>query len=211
MDEKCKSLRKTLYNAARWTVAEYWRNDPDRVREVRDQVVSEMYGCSYEDLNEAELTAVINELQVRSGAKNEDHMPEARATFQQLKLVRFYALICAIEYADLSGIVHVEAQSREEHAGFQLQRFIKNTFESKKGMLPSNIYRWLFIRWINPKTHKFLEQGGFRKFTKTPERFFYEYLTPREAQYLITRYREIAANLNTKVTQEDFVAIVTRN
>ena len=50
-----KDLNKRLFNAARKATADPWRDDNERVREVRDMKCYEMYGKSYEELTDGEM------------------------------------------------------------------------------------------------------------------------------------------------------------
>lgn len=68
-------------------------------------------------------------------------------------------------------------------------------FEQKGGFIPDNIYRHMFESWINPKSHRFLIEGGFKKFVKNENHLHYEYLAPKEVQYLIKRYQAIYNNI----------------
>ena len=191
-----KALYRQLYNAARMCVHEHWRNDSDRVKEVRDLACANMYGELYDDLSERELINVINYLNIQNGTEEESKKARACASERQLRTLRYYAMACAIHYCEFpSRLTYFNDKSQSMISGEELRKWLRHTFNDIDGRLPGFLFRHLYQTWINPKSHTFLDEGGFRKFVKHCEVFYYQYLTPAEAQYLINRYRAISENL----------------
>jgi hypothetical protein len=197
-----KELNKRLFNEARKATAEPWRDDNERVKEVRDMKCFEMYGKSYEELTDAEMEAVINEFM--------PHGSKKCASPAQLKTLKFYAIICALKYCNLDSLTCKDEEGYE-FKGETLRDFLTLRFETKGGLLPMNAFAYLHKQWINPKSHQFLIEGHLRERTKVPERFYYHYLAPHECQYLINRYRAVAEQLQMKITIEEFMSKVTNN
>jgi len=203
------ALYKQLYNAARRATAAHWQDDGDKVRELRDMATYELYGLDYTQLRNPEIQNIIDELDARSGNLNEPKPKKEYASPRQINLLRFYAILCAIHYSILDFTVIDD--DGYEYQGDTLRAWLRIKFEHPGGRVPTNAFRHLHINWINPKSHIFLEEGGFKKFTKVPTRFYYQYLKPAEAQYLINRFREIALNLNMAVNIEDIVKQIELN
>lgn len=175
---------KALYNAARNAIHPYWRNDTDRIKELRDMHVRELYGKTYRELTEKQLQHAINTLNRR----------KPYASPKQIKLLLSYALFCAIHYANFDNITYTQPDKKTKLSGEILRFHIYDLFTDQKG-IPQNILRHLYTDWLNPTTHKLLQQGKYQNQTRNPQKFYYERLTPNEAQYLINRYREIASNI----------------
>ncbi len=183
-------LYKALYCAAMNATAPYWRKDSNRVKEVRDIACSELFKKPYNELTDEELLYVITELNAKTTPLA---LTKKYATHKQLSLLKSYLLICAIYYCDLEGLLYKNDKGTI-YRGEDLRNYLKGEYNLNLG-IPNNILRALYERWINLKVNTYLEQAGFRKKAKKPQRFFYEYLKPEEAEYLINRFREIANNL----------------
>lgn len=201
-----KALEKLLYNAARYATDPYWRGDMEKVKEVRDIACGQLYGKPHEKLTENELESVISHLQPPQPVTK-----KIVASPGQVKTLRFYALVCAIHYCNLDGLACKSISDGYEYKGELLRGWLKEKFESPGSMLPNSAFSHLHKCWINPRAHKFLEEGNFRMFTKTPERLYYYYLEPEEAQYLINRFRAIAENISMSITLDDFLQNVSNN
>jgi len=193
VSEKSKLFRG-LYLAARRCLHEDYINDDDAVKIKRDFVCEEMFGRSYNELTVSELVDVINELDVQSGTIAPTSV-KILATRQQIKMFRFYAIACAIHYYDFKDMSYRDQENNFIYVGDELRIWLKKKFDKKDGFIPENIYRHLFENWINPKSHRFLIEGMFKKFAKNYNHLHYEYLSPTEMQYLITRYQAIYNNL----------------
>ena len=192
MKEERKSIIRRLYNAARMATAEAWRNDADKVKEVRDIACTHMYGEHYSDLSDNEIARVIDHLNVLNGSLDDSMSPRICASGKQLRTLRFYAMACAIHYCEFKdGFRYYDEKSQTTLSGEQLRKWVRREFEDCEGYLPKAIFSHLYT-WINPKTHKLLEEGGHRKWRADTQLFYYNYLMPQEAQYLINRYRAIA-------------------
>ena len=183
-------LYKDLYCASRSACEPYWRQDTERVKETRDLACMELFGKHYSELSDSEILFVIEELNSKTATKNRLY-----ASPKQRRLMQSYAITCGLYYCNLEGMAYYDRKNDTMYNGRALRDYLKKCFDEKTG-IPNNIMRQLYERWINPKSHQLLEQGGFRKPAKKPERFFYEYLTPEEARYLINRYREISMNIS---------------
>lgn len=187
-------LYKALYNAARRCIDSAYRNNPEAVKALRDQTCEEMFGRPYRELTKSELIDAINELDVVSGKENPTNIKKPAASDRQLKMLRFYALYCAIRYFDFDGYKYQDSETGEIYKGERLRMHIRYLFDIGT-WLPPNIWRHLFQDWINPRAQKFLVEGGFKKFYKNAHSLYYEHLTPDEAQYLLQRFKQIYTNL----------------
>ncbi len=183
-------LYKDLYCASRSACDPYWRQDSERVKETRDLACMELFDKHYSELSNEEILFVIEELNSKTSPKQRRY-----ASPKQRRLMQSYAIACGLYYCDMEGLGYYDKASDKMYQNKELRNYLKLCFDEKSG-IPNNILRQLYERWINPKSHQLLEQGGFRKPARKPERFFYEYLTPDEARYLINRYREISMNIS---------------
>lgn len=112
------------------------------------------------------------------------------ATPVQLARFRYSAMACAVRYANLDGLTHVEGDV--EYAGERLRAFIVLRFNTNT--LPKNLYGALRIRWVNPTANEYLQQGGYRGKAEDLWKFFDHQLRLDECSYLITRFREVQQN-----------------
>jgi len=167
------------------------RNDGEAVRDKRDHVVSEMYGTDYKKLTDSQLINVINRLQVESGYTPPEQVMPAIASNKQIKLLRFYAISCALHFMDFADLEVTNELTGQKMSGYDLKFNALNLFEKKGGHIPGALFRVIYKDYINPLAHKFLIEGNFKMYAKNPDRFYYERLKPEEAQYLINRFREM--------------------
>ena len=187
-------LYKALYNAARRCMDPQFRNDGEAIRIKRDHTCYEMFDRPYDELAVNEILDVINELDVQSGATTPAQV-KIIASKKQLKLLRFYQICVALHYYDFDGVVYLDDETDFEYSGEELRNRLIHRFEENKGFLPYKVYRLLYERYINPKSHKFLIEGGYKRFVKNENVLRYEYLRPQEVQYLIKRYQAIYNNI----------------
>lgn len=190
--KKRAELYKALFNAARYAVHHNFKSDESAVRIARDEKCQEMYGKPYDRLTDEELQNVIDELREDTGFRPHQ---ERFASRDQLKELRYHALACALVYANFDDFTHVDRETGEMFTGESARAVARAQFNEKQYVQP-NIYRFLHEEWINPKSNEFMVQGGFKKFYKSPDRFYYEKLRPQAASYLIQRYLQIHNTLN---------------
>jgi hypothetical protein len=203
-------LYKNLYNAARCCIDPQFRTDPSAVRCKRDYVVWDLFEKPYDELTDSQLVDCINEMQVQSGYA-EPNTVLTLATPKQRKLLRFYAVSCAFIYADFSELQHVDDESGEILDGEYLRAYLRKRFEEKRGFLPNNIHRFLYESWINPHSHKFMVEGGFKKYYKEEKYFHYEYLKSAECNYLIKRYERIYQKCAPLTDMKDIINELSTN
>lgn len=200
IDEKQRktyALRKKLYNAARMTIAPSLQGDSELIKIRRDSVTIEMFNKTYDAMTDSELIRAINHF----GKLYQSEFPELAKqtkpiTPRQLRMLRYFALSVAIEYADFGELAKKESTPRG--VGVNAEHFRNNVrFDyTHKRNLPDYLIRFMFEYWINPKCHQFLIEGGFKKETKNPAAFDMTRLTVEQAQALITRFQKINESLN---------------
>jgi hypothetical protein len=105
-------------------------------------------------------------------------------------------MACGLFYAPFDGITFEDTETGEIFQGDEARDAITIIFEqylreSKYAIIPKPVYNHIYTVWINPKCHEFLIEGHFRKFVKNPAAFYFEKLTPDEANYLIKRFKLI--------------------
>jgi hypothetical protein len=189
-----KALYQEIYNAAKFTLEPYFRHDSEAVKARRDAYTFENFGKGYDELTDHELMICIHNMRVDSGMDDPDDKKDL-ASHNQLQLLRYYALSCALVYCNLEGYKWIDNEDGESYSGEHLREYIKKRFEENDNYLHMTLYIYLHNNWINRHSHRFLIEGGFKKFAKNESNFHYEYLKPKEAQYLIKRYGEIFQTL----------------
>ena len=203
-------LNKTLYIAASLCLGKQFRNDTEAVKTKRDAVCEQMFGTDYRKLTESQLVDVINKLQIQSGYTAPEMVREPRASNNQIKLLRYYAIRCALEFADFDEIELKNNFTGEVLTGWDLKFTALKLFETKR-LLPGTLFYAVHKNWINPKMHTFLIEGGFKKFAKNYEKFHYDYLKPEEAQYLIKRFGQMFQNITNIYLPADIHEIINAN
>ncbi len=206
-----KKLYKTLFIAASCCIDSNFRHDTEAVKLKRDQACSDMYGRSYDKLTESQLVDVINQLQIQSGYTAPEQVRSPIASNKQLKMLRFYAMSCALHFMDFDDVEVRDTRTGDILSGYDLKFSSLHLFETRKGWLPPGVYRAIHSDWINPKMHKFLIEGGFKKYTKNKERFHWEYLKPQEAQYLITRFQQMFQNITDAFVPGQIQEMINEN
>lgn len=204
-------LFKTLYKAARYCVAPGFREDGEAIRTKRDAIVAEMYGTDYKQLTERQLVNVINKLQVQSGYIPAGSVAEDIASPKQVKLLRFYAFSCALHLMSYDDVEITNEFTGEKMSGYDLKFNALHLFEKRNGFIPPPLFRIIHKNYINPISHKYLIEGGFKKYAKNKDRFYFERLTPEEAQCLINRFREMFANISETFLPGDIQEIINAN
>jgi hypothetical protein len=133
--------------------------------------------------------------------------PRKVASAGQVDKLRYHAIRCAIRYAPMP-IYNVNLNGGEQVflEGHELRAWCLRRWKLKAA-LPQNLLRQLFSTWINPKGNQFLIDGGYRKYEppqlrrNNPAVLFYNQLTSHEAQYLISRFREIQEKVEQAETK----------
>jgi len=211
-------LQRVLYLKARELTHKDYRNDPESVKIKRDSLVDIVCKKDVQDLTIAELNACItyakNAIEEEAGsepapvptAKDEGEfkMPikEKYATKNQLHLLNFYSLQCALIYANFKEAKFHDPATNDIYSGEDIRNLIIKAFSESKS-IPSSILSFLYLDWINPKSNQMLLEGGYRKFVKNTRHLYYEKLYYDEAQYLIKRYSQIYLNLELYKKKQD--------
>lgn len=205
---KAKTLAyRNLHVAASHCINPDFRSDGEAVRAKRDATCFELFGKPYNELTLDQLKKVILNLQLESGFVDagqlrKNDLEDATkttiiATPEQIKAIRMYGINCALYYCNFEKIPMHDPKTKNTYYGADAKAMAKKSFEAGK-QIPMNIYSYLFSEWINPNAHKFLIEGEFKKFTKDPSKFHYEYLEEPEANYLIQRFSSIYINISKK-------------
>jgi hypothetical protein len=195
-DEQIKKLRKKLYVAVRATIAPALQNDSELVKIRRDSITLDMFNKTYDEMNEVQLIKAIN----FCGKLYQIEFPELAkqtkpVTARQLRMLRFFAIACALEYADFNELIDKNSEYQVYTDGEQFRNALRFQFTSKKSF-PDYVVRYMFETWINPKCNQFLIEGGFKKETKNSAAFNMSFLTVEQAQALITRFNKIHEAIN---------------
>jgi hypothetical protein len=205
-----KDLNRRLYNAAKHCIDARFQRDSEAVKAKRDYECARMYGRAYSDLDLGELQDVINELMIQSEALAPS-CATVVASKNQIKLFRFYALACALEYADFRRLTYCDEDTGVVYEGNDLKKYLKERFETKSGFIPRGLFGRLFSDWINPVSHKFLIEGCYQNFIKNSEKLYYESLHPEHLNYLITRFKQMYTNISNNVKSQDFDTVSRNN
>ncbi len=186
-------LNRDLYLAARDCLNPSYRNDGQAVRAKRDYACEQLCGKPYDELNISQLLDVINELKRQHGEKVKQY-----ASSRQINTLHFYGLACALTYCDFAGLTLTFGADingrRDGIEGENLRIWLRNKFDKKEKM-PANCVQWLFRKWLNPTANKYLVEGEHRKAARNAESLYYESLSIEEAQYLISRFKQMFSNL----------------
>jgi|GEM_PF-1371603 len=181
-----KSLKKQLYLEARNKVLPQFSNDDDTIRAVRDNASYLRFNKSPDELTDEELVQLIKEFRQE---------PAEYPSKYQLDTLKFYAISCALIYADLNERFAING---EEYEGNALRNLLIKNFSERK-LLPKPIIAYLYSSWINPKSNQFLMEGHYRKMSRKPQECYYEKLSRKEVQYLIKRFQLIHNNCINKI------------
>ena len=125
------------------------------------------------------------------------------ATPAQLKRIKFYAIPLAIHYIELDDLGHYREGDGAILTGDGLREWLwrrwngvrrrGDPYRQSPAPVPTEILRKLYHFWINPRTNRMMIEGGFKRYCLNDNKFYYEQLSLKAAQYLIDRYREIYA------------------
>lgn len=206
-DSERKKLNKLLYNAARALVDKRYQDDPEAVKAKRDQFTYEMFNKRYSQLNRRQLEICVSKLERLAGRK-----PNVKvlASKQQIKLLRFYGVACALHYYDFSHLMYVD-ELGNPHSGEECRYKIKGMFNAHAGEIPDTIFRAIYQNWINPKCHDYLMEGGFKKYVRNREYMNYAELQDQEAAYLINRFRAMYNNIEMPMDHGDMAEFIHGN
>lgn len=192
MAKRLAKLKKELYNAARRCL----NTDAQRVKEYvkakRDYVTDEMFAARYDKLTAQELQTCIDELDMQSGTIQPRKIV---ASGKQIKLLRALGTVFGIEYHDWTKEELFDPEASTVLAGETLKRRIARSWIDKNRLIPKQILQSLYYNTINPKLQNMLKEGNYKKFIKNPHKLYYESLSPQEANYLIRRLKQMAANI----------------
>lgn len=204
------NLFKKLYQTAWKSTAAIWRNDPDKVKEVRDMYCSMLFHKPYYDLTDAELNEVIVAIATSQAIVEVANKTKQTASPKQIKLLRYYSLLAALHTADFSAIT-CRFDDGSTATGDELRQKLINIFNEPTNALPRSVIYHLHSAFINPLCHRFLIEGGYKKFIRSPKRFYIYSLTPEEAKYLINRFRSIVSSAEPSVITNEFIHNITSN
>lgn len=190
--KRLPALYKELYNVCRRKVHPDWQHDAEAVKALRDYTTNEFCGKLYDKMTAEELTKLIEILDKYPDQKRE------YASASMLNTLKYYAIITALVYANMTEWEYYDTASRVTLSGEDLRQFLERNFYENGQTIPSYLIRRLFEEWINPHSNQFLIEGKFRKMVKNPRAMYYERLSKQEVKYLITRYSAIHNQLFNK-------------
>lgn len=219
--EAKKSQRKILFNVAKICLVEkhalnkrqfdVFNNLPNRplsayrskvsvssedIKAYRDSYTYEMYGMSDREFDTyQQFSDTINKMKIDVGLLRKEDAQKAVATHKQIKLLKMYALSYGIEYHDWDSEEWTIKSTGQILSGDELKTWVTARFFENEASIPNNIYINIFKKTVNPKSHEYMIDAEYKKSVKNENRFYYEYLTPNQAQYLINRYKMMYQNL----------------
>jgi len=188
-------LYRSLYNAAMANIDANFRHDEEAVKALRDETCNIMFGKVYKDLTNKELTEAIHRLRVLADIEKPS-AAKTTGTKSQLNMLRFYMMSYGFHYHDFGDYIYKDDESGVNYSGHELRLYLIKRWQEHK-LIPRTVFYNIYKDTINPKSHRFLIEGNFKKFTKNAGRMNYEYLSPQEMSYLITRYKQIYSVLST--------------
>jgi hypothetical protein len=191
--DKRKELDRLLFLATQCVVVGKYRNDVEYVKEVRNSWALDMYGRFPKDLKDHEVQMLIERLN-KNGMMD---APKSYSTTEQRRLYNYYAITTALAYANFQEIQVHDQDTGDMYTGEHARSICKLLFDRSRPM-PQIIVRQLFSEWINPKSHRFLLEGGFKDKVLNPSTIYLERLTKEEMNYLINRYMKIHNELQLK-------------
>lgn len=116
------------------------------------------------------------------------HAKALRATRNQVDKVRFVGLKCALYYADFTKFQYVYKDTGVILTGEELREFAKGHFY--KNTIPSELSKFMFTSWINPKINDILE-----KTTKARYYFKHHEMSHHEANQVIKVLEKISVEI----------------
>lgn len=190
MDEKNK-LWRALWNAARAALPSvYAKTDVDAIRDFRDDVCYELHGKYYREMTDWELIDTINKLNTRI---------KRYASKQQVNLFKHYAVAVAVELCEMDEWEYEIERNGEFviKSGEDLREWLREVVEAGEH-IPKVVVRRLFSEYINPRSHKYLIEAGFKHVVRNERRMYYERLTSVEMQAIINRWAAIYQEVCSK-------------
>lgn len=186
-----------------------WRQRRDYAVQAVTRRTRPVEISNYEDCTNSELAAVLKYLK---SSLSESELPDkvwpksTPATAAQRAKLHNVAQRCAIEFCDLQGAELIIESTGEVIADEAIRPLLRRIFEDKA--LSGGLQQMLYVKWINPHLHKYLIEGGFKKYQpKNPEYFRWSELKSDEAQYLIVRFNRIIDQINVRSSPEDQRAV----
>lgn len=116
------------------------------------------------------------------------HAKAMRATRNQVDKVRFVGLKCALYYCDFTKFQYVYKDTGVILTGEELREFAKGHFY--KNTIPSELSKFMFTSWINPKINDILE-----KTTKARYYFKHHEMSHHEANQVIKVLEKISVEI----------------
>ena len=202
---KKAELKRVLYLVARSCVAQASQDDVEVVKSMRDDLCLNIIEKPYSKLNESELSEVINRInstKTSAPAKTEKVSPNL-ASKSQIDMIRHLGLELAIQYMDWSGWHTKGDDGKYINIGETMKVECAYDYNHGKG-LAKNVMTSLYNNWLNPKCHELLIEGEFKKSVRVPARFYYNRLTPSQANYLVQRLQLIHTNTFQRIGS-DFI------
>lgn len=124
------------------------------------------------------------------------------ATKESVKNLIYISLQCAVFYAEYEK--QTFDVNGQKLTGLRLERFVNQCNSKRK--IPSEISKWLFTSWINPKFNLYLKEGGFRYAKKLPTAIYWfqhDRVTPEECSYLIQRFSKMYNEITERYATQD--------
>ena len=202
-------LYRSLYQSAMANLEKVYQRDGEAVKALRDQTCSDLFDKTYKELTNKELTDTIHRLRVLAGIEKAQSN-KLTASKAQIATLKFYAMNFGIRYHNFKNYNFCDKETGLIISGEEARNYFFKRWADKKFVAESVFYN-IYKDTINPKSHKFLIEGGFRKFAKNESNFYYEYLRPDEASYLIKRYKAIHSVLETKFSNFDEHTLIEVN
>jgi hypothetical protein len=209
MTQTRKDLIRMVYLAARECFPPDYKPQSDDIKEFRDNKSSELYDMRYSELSNSQLSEFLNELNILSGRTHPSQVVRRYATAKTISQLRFYAIACAIEFAKMDTWFHTDGSGRIEAE--ELRIWLRNEFGKPKTMLPRNLFNMLYSTWINRKCNKIMIEKGWKKSVRTENSFYFEKLTPEQAQHLINVFGKMYGNVKQGVGIDEFMHAAIKN
>ncbi len=209
--DKRKNLNYLIFNEARKDAApigkKAYKSDED-ARVTRDGaclLVTERTRvkrtAEYTELTIDELEAVLKYLRQGAGVLDtlklikEDNKGKFATKAQKGKL-HLVAMTAALHFAEMDVAISVGGKFV---TGEELRIEMKRLFG--EGNLKGAASKHLYEKWIHPKIHTFLAEGGLRYHEKYPTKDYYlnwHEITREEADVLIVRFTKIIGEIETR-------------
>jgi len=200
-----KEYRKELYNAARMALVPELREDTEYVKHFRDEAVTYLFPTidSYNQLTIPQVEKVIDYLNtLATGIATNEKMRLAHQ--RMVAKVMAFGLQFAMYKMDFSGYkLNVDGRII---TGESVRSYCQHLFLANK--MPFNIRNYIFNNFINRHLNKWLEEGGFKRYVKSENSFYWNSALNSELSYLIQRLEQINNVYEQELTN---VQCVTHN